>query len=217
MVLGSPRSGTTWTGNVIATVLKARQVNEPFNHTSFRHVHFDADDRLRELVYDGRYHTYIRPDWPRGSDMNRIEAVLMDRRRNSSRDQPQTWFLSGRLVKETRANLFMAYLAHNRPDIKMIWIVRNPIKVIESQVAMGELQWRYDLDVDHIKGQPELLEDWIGPFLPEMEAAKSLVERLSHKWCIETFVPLKQNIGDYPNVLMVHIISLLKALRNGIQ
>ena len=43
-----------------------------------------------------------------------------------------------------------------------------------------------------------------------MEAAKSLPERLSHKWCIETFVPLKQNIGDYPNVLVVRYDKLTR-------
>ena len=160
MIFGSARSGTTWVGNVIAKMLKARQVFEPFNLTRCKYLDFGGNSGLLELSRDDNYQLYIRPEVQNIDYMNLIEAILTNRSRKSWRDKVcSPGFYRRRVIKDIRANLFMAYLAHNRPDIKIIWNVRNPINVIESQVAMAEVEWRYDWNVNYIKGQPDLLEE----------------------------------------------------------
>ena len=102
----------------------------------------------------------------------------------------------------------MGYVAWNWPSLKILWILRNPVDVVESMVAMRKAGYGFDWSVESIKSRPELLGDWLAPFLPEMEAAKSLARRLAHRWCIEQFVPLKQGVKDRPNVLPVRYEKL---------
>ncbi len=210
MVLGSARSGTTWTGNVIAGMLNAREIFEPFILHKAGYFYFTANNNRDVKDCNRNYQLYIRPDSPRNNYTDQIEAVLVKHPRSFWCNRGcDPGFYPRKLIKDIRANLFMAYIAHSRPDIKIIWIVRNPVEVIESQVAMAQTGADFDWHVDQIKTQPELLEDWLSPFLTEMEAAQSLPERLSHRWCIETFVPRKQNIVDYPNVLLVRYEDLI--------
>jgi hypothetical protein len=210
LVLGSAMSGTTWIADVIAHMTKARQIFEPFILHRQGQLLFTAHRELTDVECDLNFQLYLRPDSPGGRYKNQIANILFKVHRNSWCDQMcRHGFYRKRLIKDVRANLFMTYIALNWPSLKILWVVRNPVHVVESQAAMREAGYNIDWNVGQIKSQPELLQDWLSPFLAEIEAAKRLPERLCHKWCIENFIPLKQHVASLQNVLLVRYDRLV--------
>ncbi|MDA8306515.1 MAG: sulfotransferase [Deltaproteobacteria bacterium] len=210
LVFGSARGGTTWMADVISKMTRARQIFEPFLLHRAGYFLFTAHRDPTEANCDLNYELYIRPESPSCRYKDQIADILFKPHRNSWCDKMcRHGIYRKRLIKDIRANLFMAYIAHNWPSLKILWVVRNPVDVVESQVAMRKVGYPFDWNIGHIKSQPELLHDWLSPFLPEMEAAKSLPERLCHKWCIENFIPFKQGVASRPNVLLVRYDNLV--------
>lgn len=213
LVFGSARSGTTWIGDVISTMTKARQIFEPFVFHTGGYFLFTAHRDLTKTNCDLNYQLYIGPNSPSCLYKDQIADILFKPHRNSWCDQMcRHGIYRKRLIKDVRANLFMAYIAHNWPSLKILWIVRNPVDVIESQVAMAKEGYTFDWNLGQIKSQPDLVRDWLSPFVSEMEAAKSFVERLCHKWCIENFIPFKQRVEERPNVHLVRYDRLVAGL-----
>jgi hypothetical protein len=62
--------------------------------------------------------------------------------------------------------------------------------------------WLFDWNKNDVLAQPELMKDWLQPFSKSISESSSLADRLAHKWCIETYVPLKQLAG-LKNVLIL--------------
>ena len=205
LIAGSARSGTTWVGAVVATMTRARLVFEPMLLRRDGEFALLRSRFVDETALDRNYQLYIRPDAGRKAPRYAaLEAILGGRTHGRWCDgNTRAGTYRRRVIKEVRANLFLAYLADTWPGLRIVWLIRHPLDVIDSQIEKAAEGWQFDWYPDCVLNQPEAVNDWLAPFAPRMRQARSSWERLAHKWCIETFVPLKQELQERSNVVLV--------------
>ena len=175
LVVGVPRSGTTWVAKMLATASAGRYLEEPDNHFRFAHA-FRAKHRLgtREYpcpaersnppgtdAYDRLWRSAFSQEpaartWHRRrrfanavvsrADSRRVSAALA---RSSIRDPdlvladriavPERPAGSGPLVvKSVYAALAAEWIA-SRHDVRVVAVLRNPLNVVSSWVALDWL------------------------------------------------------------------------------
>jgi Sulfotransferase domain len=203
-------------GDVIATMTEARPMFEPFLSNTSGEFALLRSRQLIEKDLKRNYQLYIRPgEGDSSPHYQSIQAILHGRVRGPWCDnQASSTIYRRRLIKEIRLNLFLGYTLRTWPAVRVIWLIRNPFDVIDSMIAQARKGWSFDWNVADVLGQDRLLADWLSPFVPSMNSAMTLPERLAHKWCIETYVPLQQNLERHPNLISVSYEEL-KQKANG--
>lgn len=209
LVLGSGRSGTTWIAEVIAKMMKARLIFEPFLLDQEKQFYL-LNTRYASNELWSHHQLYLSPSELHNDYHEQIKRILQGGIRSELTDSGcKPGIYSRRVIKDVRINLLMAYIATHWPEIKIVWLIRNPFDVIESQLTLMEKDgWHFEFDVQSILDQPYLVNDWLGPYVPGMISAATPYEKLAHKWCIETFVPIKQGVDTLPNVLKISYDNL---------
>ena len=114
---------------------------------------------------------------------------------------------SQRVIKDIRGNLALGYIVRRWPTIQTLFVIRNPVSVVNSQIAKRKHGWTFEWQPDFVLGQPALMADWLEPFRDRIAAATSLVERLAVKWCIENYIALPE-LEHCDNVLIVQYEEL---------
>ena len=176
VLAGSGRSGTTWLGNIITANLNISIIFEPFD---YRHVPQAAV--LPLFAYARPRENY--PQW-QPFVQQALCALLQNDWVNR---QGHRWWAYKRLVKTIRANLMLAWIDrifHPR----IVFMTRHPCAVILSRI---KLRWETHLDV--FLEQPQLMADYLDPFVELIEEAKSDVQKHAVMWCIENLIPLRQS------------------------
>ena len=220
LVVGSARSGTTWLGDVCAQLLDARPIFEPFILDRNRKFYFSNsifkrfwNDKIRrKLLMNYSLYFTDNSELP-PSLFRQISNILRGYVRSQWTDRGISFDknYNYRVIKEVRANLMLKFLAQRWPELKIIWIIRNPLNVVQSQLYLSvRYNWGFDLDYRMFE-QEELLRDWLFPLLDKIKKAKSLPERLMHRWCIENYIPFKQKIYQFSNVQIVFYDKLLSS------
>jgi len=198
VIAGSGRSGTTWIGNVIAAATHSRTIFEPFLHNEQRRLVLSSHRAEHQIDRQIYLSSAAEPDQ---TTRKFIETVLSGRLRTSwTEQQSQPGIYRSRVIKAIRANLMLGWLAREYPELKIIWIVRDPISVIQSQLRKVKQGWQFGWQPDYALSQPELMHRQLEPYRSRIESAHSLIEQLACKWCIETRIPLHET-ADCPNVL----------------
>ena len=178
LVAGTARSGTTWLGDLIASQIPSRILFEPFNP---------------ELVSDYRrfhYFQYMRPGTENPEFYAFAQKVFTGDIRNHWIDRQNERMISKfRLVKEIRANLALKWLHDNFPEVPIIFIMRHPCAVVLSRMELG---WATDHDIEPFISQPQLVEDYLGPYLDLIRNAGNSEEKHAVIWSVSNIVPLKQ-------------------------
>jgi hypothetical protein len=178
LVAGTARSGTTWLGDLIATQIPSRILFEPFNP---------------DLVSDYRrfrYFQYMRPGTENSEFHAFAQKVFTGEIRNRWIDSQNERIISRfRLVKEIRANLALKWLHDNFPEIPILFIMRHPCAVVLSRMELG---WATDHDIEPFLSQPQLMEDFLGPYSDLIRGARSSEEKHAVIWSVSNLVPLKQ-------------------------
>jgi hypothetical protein len=175
VVAGSGRSGTTWVGQVLGAVSHYRLMFEPF------HV------RETRLIRDWHYRQYVRPDDRRTTYVEPASLILSGRVRSHWIDKLNGEVLPrGRLIKDIRIQLLLPWMHKTFPDIPIVIITRHPCAVALSRMALG---WQTSLD--GLLEQEELVDDYLSPFVSEMERAKDEFDKNFILWCAENYVPMK--------------------------
>jgi len=178
LVAGTARSGTTWLGDLIATQIPSRILFEPFNP---------------DLVSDYRrfrYFQYMRPGTENSEFHAFAQKVFTGEIRNRWIDSQNERIISRfRLVKEIRANLALKWLHDNFPEIPILFIMRHPCAVVLSRMELG---WATDHDIEPFLSQPQLMEDFLGPYSDLIRSARSSEEKHAVIWSVSNLVPLKQ-------------------------
>lgn len=179
ILAGSGRSGTTWLGNIIAASPSMRIIFEPFD---YRHV--PAASVLPLRAYARPTESY--PDWAAF-----VGQALRGQLDNEwvNRQGRRRWAWQ-RLVKAIRANLMLGWIDHTFHP-KIVFTIRHPCAVVLSRV---KLQWDTHLDV--FLGQPQLVADYLEPFVEVINRAQTPLQQHTVTWCIENLVPLRQ-LPDY--------------------
>lgn len=176
VVCGTPRSGTTWIADAIASTPGSRVLFEPL------HV-----NRVPAVARAGiGWRPYIRPDrdWPAAEEFFRrvLEGRILNDWTAQQIGRPtrvRSW-----VVKFIRANLMVVWLAQRFPIRPPLLLLRHPCAVVASQLAQS---WEVPRGLD----DPELLTDH-----PDVA---SILKGLRHpeelhavRWAIDTMIPLTQ-------------------------
>ncbi|NUN47871.1 MAG: sulfotransferase [Candidatus Brocadiae bacterium] len=207
---GTARSGTTWAGSVIAAMLGARSLFEPMlldrskTFALLRSRHLNEPELLRN------FQLYVRPGEGRGSGhFTAVDRILRGRVSGAwCHGGTRAGVYSSRVIKEIRANLMLGWLAATWPELRIIWLVRDPIAVIESQIAAVKAGAGFAWSPECVLDQEHVLSDWLAPHAGALGRAREPWERFAHKWCVETLIPLRQEVVKHPNVLMVRYEDL---------
>ena len=182
LVAGTARSGTTWLGDLIASQIPSRILFEPFNPNlvgDYRHFH---------------YFQYMRPGTENPEFFAFAQKVFTGEIRNRWIDRQNERIISKfRLVKEIRANLALKWLHENFPEVPIIFVMRHPCAVVFSRMKLG---WATDHDIEPFISQPQLAEDYLGPYLDLICSAGNTEEKHAVIWSISNMVPLKQFGSD---------------------
>ena len=179
---GAARSGTTWLADLISSQIPSRILFEPFNP---------------DLVSDYRrfhYFQYMRPGTQNPEFYAFAQKVFTGEIRNRWIDRQNERIISRfRLVKEIRANLALKWLHDSFPEVPIIFILRHPCAVVLSRMELG---WATDRDIEPLLLQPQLVEDYLGPYLDLIQDAGSSEEKHAVIWSVSNLVPLRQFKSD---------------------
>jgi hypothetical protein len=177
LISGSPRSGTTWVANLLASVTGATTLFEP--------LHPVRVPKAKRAGLDWRTYVSAKTDWPNGRDF--FKEVLTGKVINSwttsfspvkSAFFPKRW-----IVKCVRANLLLPWLTEEYPRLPIVYIVRHPCATIASQLRQN---WPLMKSPPHIPG---LFEEY--PHLSQIvERLETPLEYTAALWCLENYVPL---------------------------
>ena len=173
---GVGRSGTTWVEEVINYGNDFRILFEPFH------------SKRIALLEQWNYRQYLRPDNQDPKFLQPAAAILSGNIRHPWVDRFNRNFRpKRRLIKDIRANLFLAWTKRQFPEIPIILLLRHPCAVALSKVKLG-----WDSSLDHFFAQQDLMDDHLHPFLDRISKTESDFERFIVAWCIENYVPLRQ-------------------------
>jgi len=174
---GIEKSGTTWISDIINYRREYRYIFEPF-----------WADRV-DICQGFKPRQYIRPGDTNPAFMRPAEAILSGRIRNPWTDRYHRRFVARqRLIKDIRANLFIKWIHGQFPDVPIILLLRHPCAVVRSHMRRTHLR----PDLQPFLVQEELVEDHLAPFVDAIEDAQDDFEKYVFRWCIETYVPLRQ-------------------------
>lgn len=175
-IAGTGRSGTTWLEDIINFARDHRILFEPFH------------SKQVPLVAHWRYRQYLRPTTNAERYLGPARKILSGDVRHAWIDQlNEKHFVSKRLVKDIRANLILRWLHEHFPEIPIVLLLRHPCAVASSKMALG---WQTHLE-DFLE-QPELVEDFLRPYVPLLTSARDTFDRHILLWCVENVIPLRQ-------------------------
>jgi hypothetical protein len=198
LISGSGRSGTTWLGDVINWNNDYRIIFEPF------------DPRKNKSVPTKLLRLYINPNYKDRNVFLFWNEVFYGKFRSLWSDrQNRRFFCSNRLVKEIRSNLHLKWLRENFPKIAIVYIIRDPVDVVYSRIEQG-----WDVNLEQIINQKELVSLHLRPFISEIQSASSLVSKHAFMWSIENYVSLKEMKVKDITLVEYEKLGQLKYVRN---
>lgn len=202
---GSGRGGTTWASEVINHRNEYRYVFEPLHPHKVR------------LCRGFRWRQYLRPDDRREEFLEPVEKILSGRVRSLWTDRFHRRFVARRrLIKDVRAHLLLGWMRANFPEMPIVFMLRHPCAVVASKMQLG-----WEARLEETVEQPELIEDFLEPFIDEIRGARTDFERHVFLWCVENYVPLRQfsrgeihllfyeNLCESPDVELGSLFSFL--------
>lgn len=178
MVAGTARSGTTWLGDLIASQLPSRILFEPFNPIKVQEYKAFS------------YFQYMQPGIENSAFYRFAEKVFTGEIRDRWIDhQNERIYSEYRIIKEIRANLALKWLHEKFAMVPIVFLIRHPCAVVSSRM---NLDWATDGDMEPFLSQPDLVDDYLSPFMHLIRNAKTDEEKHAIIWCISHLVPLKQ-------------------------
>ncbi len=190
---GTARSGTTWLADLIAAQIPSRILFEPFNP---------------DLVSDYSrfyYFQYMRPGTENPEFYAFAQKVFTGEIRNRWIDRQNEKIISKfRLVKEIRANLALKWLHDNFPEVPIIFIMRHPCAVVLSRMELG---WATDRDISPFLSQPQLVEDYLGPYLDLICSARNIEEKHAVIWSVSNIY--YENLCTQPEIELPGIFEAI--------
>ena len=195
LVAGSGRSGTSWLARLIVGAPGMQVIFEPLHPNRVPAPGGLGSHAGRRAVLES---PYLRPDQVDAHWERFFQQVLTGQVRNWWTDQErQHWFAWRYVIKMIRANLMLGWLAERfQPSI--VVVLRHPCAVVRSRLARG-----WEASLERLLNQPALLEDHLGPFVPQIRAAQSDLDRHAILWAVETLVMLRQ-MGGRPGALLFY-------------
>jgi hypothetical protein len=209
LVVGLPRSGTSWLAKCLSFAPGFTYYREPDN---WEHVpgaerrfiylyateeHDDPDyRRLLTRACAGQIataYTMSEAPGPLLRFLGRPGRMLGER-------CPFLFFRKRHLLlKLVHANLNLAWLSAHLPDAKQVYIVRHPCGQFESWKRLG-----WNPRPDKLLGNPRLLADHLRPFEDLIRSAKSFWERAGAYWAATTYVVHRQTQAGDSRIILAY-------------
>lgn len=198
---GSPRSGTTWLGELFAQIPKTAILWEPF--------HIRNQKVLLKKGFDWR--TYIEPLNPDYRKMQYIEEMILGMHLNMH----NTRFISNRqiltkerwIVKSVRSHWFLNTISEQFNINPPIHLLRHPCATISSQIhrrtthkrinerqVIQEWEQGYSTTIRNFLSRNPQYEEFLG-------SLNTWEEILAVKWCIDNYEVFKSK-KELPYVIL---------------
>jgi hypothetical protein len=178
VLLGSPRSGTTWLGEVLDRHHDHRMMFEPLRPGMTPTLDVlkvsptldpsDPADGDRVEAFARLLNGQLRDPW-----MDHLNRSIRPRRR---------------LIKDVRANGLTPWLVQRFPSVPVVVLVRHPVPVVASRLSLGwpdNLAWYL--------GDQRLVDQALGGRADDLAALTDPWKRAVVQWGLETWVPLSVN------------------------
>lgn len=181
IITGSPRSGTTWLGELISNIPKSIILFEP--------LHLNRNPRAKKFEFEWRTYINSNTDNPKAKEF--FEDLFNCKFLNSwiTREVAVTRLFNIQycIYKFVRANMLIGWLNNNFNINKPVLIIRHPCAVISSQLRLKQfskvksalMNKNYYIDFPHIKDK--------------LNNYKDFEEILAARWCQENYIPLINN------------------------
>jgi hypothetical protein len=182
VITGSPRSGTTWLAEILTKSEGGFMLFEPLSLTGVK--------RVNDIGFDWRQHIPEDEIWTEAAAY--FEDVYKGKYLTpwmlSHSDKQTLLNTEFFILKFVRANLLLPWLIKTIHPQKMpIFIVRNPISVVSSQMNLGWKSAPKKFDITTAKYAAEFHK----PYLEILNKINSTEEYLTAKWCLENGYLLK--------------------------
>ncbi|MBC5827102.1 MAG: sulfotransferase [Candidatus Eremiobacteraeota bacterium] len=153
-----------------------RDMFEPFNkHEVYASRHFNS-------------WLYLRPSDPAARYANVIGKVVSGKLHERSVDRwNRRTVYTKRLIRETRANLWLKWLTNTFPDLTMILVLRHPCTIASGSLLLERMD-RFS----SLLSQPDLMQDHLQPFKDVLANVNDKFDKYVFSWCIQHYVPLRQ-------------------------
>lgn len=223
IVVGSPRSGTSWVMRLIAQRPEYCTMFEPLHPRWWSGVR-EAGFEDRSIEGDERKRRYIRqlltgtkasrePRWSPRIQRNPIRLI---------RGGVQRLSASRLVIKFVRACRLLPWLVQQFPDQRYVYVVRDPYAVVNSQLRRGvsayvdDREMPYDLlnFDEQSESTVDLLCQRICADAEQILDAKTVREIdslegcLTLSWYVDNLIA-KRTAEDYDSILTVHYEKLL--------
>ena len=209
IVVGFPRSGTSWLAKGLSfargftyyrepdNVDKVPEAEERFRYLYLTREHDDpAYRRLMTRAYAGRVATastmtenpgpLVRPFGRRGRRVAERFPILFLRKRHV-------------LIKLVNANLNLAWFSANFPQARQVCVLRHPCGQFESWQRLG-----WEPDPYQLLANSRLVEDHLGPFVDLIAGARSWWERAGALWAATVHVIHRQTQTDAGRLIVAY-------------
>lgn len=217
-VAGSARSGTTWLTDILTSIPGTQQIFEPIFPPWNRQVQHLLKRRNRDFLDKLLLDLIYVPKDSEDEDWFKIWNTIFDgKMRNYWTDYERTSFFPDRyLVKEVRAQLMLGFIL-KKFSPQLIYIARHPCAVTYSRLING-----FTTDVKYILNQEELVENYLRPWIKDIEREKDPVGAFSVLWAVENYVASCEisNINsffvNYESIIL-NPIEVIKKLLNWLE
>lgn len=178
LVAGTGRSGTTWLIELMNIGREYRVMFEPFNKnisSKLSHVKTAKPyvDPGEIFEYKNEYESLLRG----GLDNSWVDTV------NSTNKKA-----SKQIVKEIRLNRMLGWLQYEYPELKIVYIVRDPYSAAYSGAEGG---WMNASISKHLPPEKFAKKYFTHEQLDAVSKAKSKFQKNIATWAIENFLVLK--------------------------
>jgi len=185
LLTGSPRSGTTWLGSLIASCSGIMVAREPFAPSK----------KLYRNGFSERTYRNELDTWKTGQSV--INSFL------EGRSFIPTSFADNQLLccinpeqlilKCIRINRLLPWVAQNIDVQNIIYIVRHPCAVVNSQLAHKQFS-----PMRKVRNETIELIDQEVPYLKNyVLSLKNEEELRTVEWCMDQIIPLKSNCSKW--------------------
>ncbi|MGJ8652275.1 MAG: sulfotransferase [Opitutaceae bacterium] len=172
----SGRSGSTWLQELLTNSGDYRILFEPF-----------CCDEVAQFS-DWEHRQYINRDSAGASYRDAAAALLDGKLRGPWIDQDnRALFPRKRFIKDIRANLFIAWLKQQFPQLQVIFLMRHPFSVAVSRIHLG---WSVDLEV-YFSQEPLMQQHFTGD-AAFLRSIQTEFGRQVAFWAIENVVALRE-------------------------
>ncbi|HIK31852.1 MAG TPA: sulfotransferase [Oscillatoriales cyanobacterium M4454_W2019_049] len=196
LIVGLPRSGTTWLASILNTARGIEYFHEPFNSNHVPEAVLLADKYLRENDIDREFEAYCQKIFSGKHESGFVCHKLSDFY------QKYRWFPGRVMVKDVRCHHTLAWIdRHISPTI--IIAMRHPCAVANSLLRLyGEGVG--DRLFQRILNLPELIEDYLHPFQDLFDRAEGFWQKIGVVWGATYYVIQQQSLQKNNWIFVKH-------------